>query len=499
MTDPEAIAKIRAAFELTPTVLSVSDLEEGRLLEVNDAFLRITGYARDEVIGRRIEDLGFWINPDERRQGLELLRAGGTVRDLEARFRTKAGAEVVALAYADLVDVGGRQCVITALMDITPRVRAEAAQREFLAMLGHELRNPLGTIAATLGVLNRLATEDAEVRRMTGIIGRQTAHLTRLVDDLLDVARVTSGKIEIRSQTIDLYAVAARTVEAMREAGRTAEHDVTVDGEPVTVYGDPARLEQVAYNLVDNAIKYTPAGGQVRVTVRRKDGDAVLRVRDTGEGIRTDLVDRVFDMFVQQPQGLDRSRGGLGLGLTLVKRLVELHEGSVAVASDGPGRGSEFTVRLPVSTRQLGRHDAAPSAPDPAPQRLRVLIAEDNADARDSLQLLIELAGHEVEAAEDGPGALEKIRAVMPDVAVIDIGLPGMDGYAVARAVRQDPVTRSVRLVALTGYGQADDKKRALDAGFDVHVAKPVDPEKLAGFLDGGPDVAPRPPLLESP
>jgi CheY-like chemotaxis protein/anti-sigma regulatory factor (Ser/Thr protein kinase) len=267
----------------------------------------------------------------------------------------------------------------------------------------------------------------------------------------------------------------------------------------VTVYGDPARLEQVAYNLLDNALKYTPAGGQVRVTVRRKDGDAVLRVRDTGEGIRADLVDRVFDMFVQQPQALDRSRGGLGLGLTLVKRLVELHEGSVAVASEGPGRGSEFTVRLPVSTRQLGRYDAAPSAPDPAPQRLRVLIAEDNADARDSLQLLIELAGHEVEAAEDGPGALEKIRAVMPDVAVIDIGLPGMDGYAVARAVRQDPATRSVRLVALTGYGQADDKKRALDAGFDVHVAKPVDPEKLAGFLDGGPDVASRPPLRESP
>lgn len=484
MTDPGGIAKIRAAFELTPTVLAVSDLVEGRLLEVNDAFLRITGYTREEVIGKRIDEIGFWINPEERRRGLALLRAGGKVRDLEARFRTKAGVEVVALAYADLVDVGGRQCVITALMDITPRVRAEAAQREFLAMLGHELRNPLGTIAATLGVLDRRATDDAELRRMTGIIGRQTTHLTRLVDDLLDVARVTSGKIEIRSQTVDLHGVAVRTVEALREAGRTAEHDVTVEGESVSVYGDPARLEQVAYNLVDNALKYTPAGGRVRVAVRTVDGAAVLSVRDTGEGIREDLLDRVFDMFVQQPQALDRSRGGLGLGLTLVKRLVELHDGSAAVASEGPGRGSEFTVRLPVNAGQPARAHAAPAAAaPPTAQRRKVLIVEDNPDARESLQLLIELAGHEVETADDGPSALAKFRASTPDVALVDIGLPGMSGYDVARAVRQDPAMCRVRLIALTGYGQADDKKKALDAGFDLHVAKPVDPQQLAELL----------------
>jgi CheY-like chemotaxis protein/nitrogen-specific signal transduction histidine kinase len=404
--------------------------------------------------------------------------------------------EVVTLANADLVDVDGRQCVITSLMDITPRVRAEEALREseqrfaeasrakdeFLAMLGHELRNPLGTIMATLGVFDS-RVQDPELRRFAEIIGRQTTHLTRLVDDLLDVARVTSGKIEIRAQTVDLRDVATRTVETLREAGRTTDHEVTVAGESVAVHGDPARLEQVAYNLVDNALKYTLPGGQVHVTVRNAGGDAVLSVRDTGEGIRADLVDRVFDVFVQQPQALDRSRGGLGLGLTLVKRLVELHGGSVAAFSAGPGRGSEFTVRLPVSTGPLGRDDAGPAAPAPSAQRRRVLIVEDNPDAREALQLLIELVGHEVETAEDGPSALAKLRADPPDVALVDIGLPGMDGYSLARAIRQDPVARGVRLIALTGYGQAEDQKEALDAGFDVHLTKPVDPQKLAEFL----------------
>jgi CheY-like chemotaxis protein len=262
--------------------------------------------------------------------------------------------------------------------------------------------------------------------------------------------------------------------------------DITVEtilppGVP-PVESDDVQLEQVILNLAVNARDAMPAGGRLTVALAPAGAGAELSVRDTGVGMPPALVPRVFDLFVQEPQTLDRTRGGLGLGLTLVRRLVELHDGSVAVASDGPGRGSEFTVRLPVSTMQPGRDEAA-SAPAPAAQRLRVLIVEDNPDARESLQLLIELAGHEVETAEDGPGALDKFRAVIPDVALVDIGLPGMDGYDVARAVRQDPATRDVRLIALTGYGQADDKKKALAAGFDIHLAKPVDPQKLAELL----------------
>jgi CheY-like chemotaxis protein len=322
-----------------------------------------------------------------------------------------------------------------------------------------------------------------DLARFTGIIRRQTVHLTRLVDDLLDVARLTSGKIELRFETVDLRDVAARSLDAMRAAGRTAQHDVRVEGEPVRVQGDPARLEQVVTNLLDNALKYTPAGGQVRLLTGRSHGDAVLRVRDTGDGIAPGLLPLVFDLFVQEPQALDRARGGLGLGLTLVKRLVELHGGSVTVASEGLGRGSEFTVRLPAA-EDAGALDrrAAASAAAGAGQR-RVLIVEDNADARESLSLLLQLAGHHVETCEDGPSALAALPTLALDVALIDVGLPGMDGYSLARTVRQTAALRDLYLVALTGYGQAEDRQKARDAGFDVHMTKPVDPQALETLL----------------
>ncbi len=621
MTDSGFDARLRAAFELSPTILAVTGLDDGRIIEVNEAFLRIIGYTRAEVIGRAIPELNLWVDPGQREQGLAVLRAGRPVRNLEARFRTKGGDEVVALASADIIVVDGRACVLTALMDITDRVRAEAALREseqrfahafnanplpmsitslrdgrhldvneaavrhsgytreemlgrtkpelgfwaateerdrllealrrhgrvrdfevtfrtkagddrhllvnsevityggepavlsvslditerkqletqretrraevetmarakdeFLAMLGHELRNPLGTITNALGALDRLVADD-ELRRLTAIIGRQTGHLSRLVDDLLDVARVTSGKIELRPETLDLRALAARCLEALAQAGRTGAHHVVLAGEPVHVHADPARVEQVISNLLDNALKYTPPGGRVGVTVDREGHDAVVRVQDTGEGIRPDLLGRVFDLFVQQPQALDRARGGLGLGLTLVRRLVELHGGSVAVASAGPGRGSEFTVRLPA-VDGAGVRDGTGAAPGaPSRRQRRVLIVEDNADARESLRLLLELAGHEVEAVGDAPDGLAKVQTFRPHVALIDVGLPGIDGYALARRIRDVPAGRTMRLVALTGYGQAEDRRRAHEAGFDLHVTKPVEPDRLEDLL----------------
>ena len=608
MSDLGSHAKLRAAFELSPTIMAVTDLATGRVLDVNDAFLRATGYARAEVIGRTIPDLGLWANPGDREAGLAVLRAGGSVRDLEARFRTKGGDEIVAIANADRIEVDGRPCVLTALMDITARVRAEAALREseqrfahffhanplpmaivrvrddryldvndatlrhsgftreemighsraelgiwanaadrdtlrarlerdgrmrdlevayrtksgeerrmlvnsetityggepavltvsvditeraqmsrakdeFLAMLGHELRNPLGTITMALTVLER-RVPDADLRHLTALIGRQTTHLTRLVDDLLDVARVTSGKIEMRPEIVDLRALATRCVEALVAAGRTGEHDVRVEGERVHVHGDPARLEQVIGNLVDNALKYTPAGGTVRVLTRAEGRDAVLSVRDTGEGIQLDLLDRVFDLFVQQPQALDRARGGLGLGLTLVKRLVELHDGSVAASSAGPGRGSTFTVTLPAASATAGTPAVATRGAPPVPRaRRRVLVVEDNVDARESLELLLTMAGHEVVTSGDARSALQKLHAFRPDVALVDIGLPGMDGYTLGRTMRDDGAGGRLLLVALTGYGQAEDQAKARAAGFDVHLTKPVDPDRLTELI----------------
>jgi len=492
MTDLGVGAKLRAAFELSPTILAVTALDDGRLIEVNDAFLRTTGYTREEIIGRPIPHVRLWVDPSLRERGLADLRAGSPVRGMEARFRTKSGEEIVAIANADLVDVDGQTCVLTALVDITARVRAEAAletlaraKDEFLAMLGHELRNPLAAITNALAVLDRLVA-DAEVRRVTGIIDRQTAHLSRLVDDLLDVARVTSGKIELRPQLLDLRELAVRSLEALQQAALTGRHQVEVEGEPIHVHGDPARIEQVIRNLVDNALKYTPAGGQVRVIVERADGHAVLRVRDTGEGIRPDRLERIFDLFVQEPQALDRSRGGLGLGLTLVKRLVELHGGAVSAASAGRGRGSEFTVRLPAAA-EPGAHDRTGAAPASvmSGRPRRILIVEDSADARDSLRLILELAGHEVETSEDAPSCLEKVAAFRPDVALIDIGLPGIDGYRLAGLLRARTDAGDLRLIALTGYGQAEDRQKALDAGFDLHLTKPVEPARLQDLIAG--------------
>ncbi|MBI2203845.1 MAG: response regulator [Candidatus Rokubacteria bacterium] len=320
--------------------------------------------------------------------------------------------------------------------------------------------------------------------QLTGIIGRQAAHLTRLVDDLLDVARVTSGKIAIQPRVVDLHDLAARSIDALAQAGRTATHDVAVEGASVHVHADPARLEQVLGNLVDNALKYTPPGGRVRVVTRREGNDAVLIVRDTGEGIPADILGRVFDLFVQEPQALDRSRGGLGLGLTVVKRLVELHGGSVAAFSAGRGLGSEFTVRLPAtSAAERGTAAETVGGPPAACRPRHVLVVEDNADARESLRVLLSLSGHEVETAADAAQAIEKFGAFRPEVALVDIGLPGTDGYALARTLRQTGRAEGVRLVALTGYGQREDRQQALDAGFDLHLTKPVDPDQLARAL----------------
>jgi len=506
----ESERRFMVAFHANPLPMSITSLADHRHLEVNEAALRHSGYSREEMLGRRKTDLGFWVTPEQRERMLALLQSEGRVRDFEVGFRTRAGEERRLLVNSEVITFGGEPAVLSVSLDITERIeheirvregqeaaeaqaralRAEArAKDEFLAMLGHELRNPLGTLSNAVAVLERLA-RDETMRHVVAIIGRQTAHLAHLVDDLLDVARAASGKIELALRPVELRALAGRCVDALAQAGRTARHEVRCEGDPVHVHADPARLEQVVNNLLDNALKYTPPGGRITVSIERVDEVALLRVRDTGQGIRTDLLARVFDLFVQEPQSLDRSRSGLGLGLALVKRLVELHDGSVAAWSAGPGQGSEFTVRLPAAAVAEAPAEAGgATARQTLPPR-RVLVVEDSADARQSLRMLLELAGHQVETSEDGPAALAKVDAFRPEVALIDLGLPGMDGYEVARQLRSRPQTKAIRLVAVTGYGQADDRRRALAAGFDQHVTKPVDASMLDDLL-GRPTLEP--------
>ena len=354
------------------------------------------------------------------------------------------------------------------------------AKDEFLATLSHELRNPLGAIATAVAALERRSAGEEPAARLRQIIQRQTRHLTRLVDDLLDVARAAAGKIALHIQLVDLSEVAAGCVGSLRASGRAEHLRVSFRAQSAMVNADATRLAQIITNMLDNAVKFTPAEGAIDVDVSVEEQEAVLRVRDTGVGIEPDMLPRIFELFAQAQQPMDRSVGGLGLGLTLSRRLVEMHDGTITAASEGRGRGAEFIVRLPLAAAVM----AEPSPTLRAPERSRsILVVEDNEDARESLRLLLEALGHRVFAAGDGPQGLALAETHRPDVALIDLGLPTLDGFQVARALRASPTGKTMTLIAVTGYGQAEDRQRSRDAGFDAHLVKPVSQTLLSSLI----------------
>ncbi len=366
----------------------------------------------------------------------------------------------------------------------------EADRRKdlFLAMLAHELRNPLAAITTAVGILDRRPPVDAKEGRMISIIQRQTNHLARLVDDLLDVSRMTRGKVELRRTRLDLRGVLEQVLAVFRPLADTRRLTLESSLPAVALWmeADPTRLEQIFTNLLDNATKYTDAGGaiQVRVEPVARGGlaGAVVRVKDTGIGIRADMLPSVFDLFSQADESLERTRGGLGIGLTLVRSLVELHEGQVEAHSDGPGKGCEFTVWLPLLPAASLEEPRDVVLPELVKRRRHILLVEDNADARQALQDLLETWGHRVEVAADGLRGLELAVQRTPELALVDIGLPGLDGYRVAEELRAK-MGRNIRLVALTGYGGTEDQVRAREAGFDLHLVKPVRPDDLDKLL----------------
>jgi signal transduction histidine kinase/ActR/RegA family two-component response regulator len=371
-----------------------------------------------------------------------------------------------------------------ALLQEAQRARSHAeaqnaAKDEFLAMLGHELRNPLGAVSNAVRVLDSPKSSDAMQLRARQVLLRQSDHLAKLVDDLLDVNRVLMGKFTLAPQRLDLAAVVQRSLEALAGAGRTARFTLAIETESAWVDADPTRLAQIVDNVLDNAIKYSPDGGRLAVTVRPQGPWAEMVVVDEGVGIAADLLPHVFDMFVQASQPLQRAQGGLGIGLALVRRLAEMHGGSATLASDGLHHGSAFTLRLPLV--------AAPAietvAPASAASAQRVLLIEDNDDARETMTMLLATCDCMVVAASNGPDGILLAASEQPALGFIDIGLADMDGYAVARALRADPRTRAMRLVALTGYGSEKDRDAALAAGFDLHLTKPISLEQLMAVL----------------
>lgn len=380
--------------------------------------------------------------------------------------------------------------------DIDDQKRAEESLKEadrrkdeFIALLAHELRNPLAAIRSSIQVLDQLGSSEEGSLKFRTIIHRQSAHLTKLVDELLDVSRIARGRIQLRREPMDLRAVVTRSLEAIRprlEAKQRRLH-LTLPAEPLPVLADPTRVEQIIDNLLNNAAKFTEAGGQIWLTAERDEEWVTLRVRDDGIGIDPEMLPRVFDMFVQAERRTELSQGGLGIGLTLVKNLVELHGGLVDAQSAGASQGSEFIVRLPLdwTPRPSCPVAEAPRLQTHAPSRdqWRILVVDDNADAAESLALFLQLAGHVAKVAYDGPQALDTLRSTPFDLVLLDIGLPQMNGHEVARQIRSELNLNQVRLVALTGWGHDQDRRRSLEAGFDHHLVKPVDPRALQTLL----------------
>jgi signal transduction histidine kinase/FixJ family two-component response regulator len=363
----------------------------------------------------------------------------------------------------------------------------EANQRkdEFLAMLSHELRNPLAPIRNALEVIRRIAPPDPKFTWAGDVMDRQVRHLTRLVEELLDVARISQGKIQLNKEPVDLAVVIAQSVETAQPFIDTRGHmlSVKLPERPVWMQGDFARLAQVVSNLLHNAAKYSEDSGRIQLELSVENGEALIVVRDNGIGIDAALMPRIFDLFQQGTRSLDRMQGGLGVGLTLARRLVELHGGRIEAKSDGLRKGAEFRVAIPCVSVVHDANAPQPKPPLPAVHGQRILIVDDNQDAADSIAQYLQLEGHEVKAVGDGIQALACVQVFAPQIVVLDIGLPALSGYEVAQRLRKLPVTRDALLVALTGYGQKEDQIRALEAGFDRHFVKPTDPRALVELI----------------
>jgi PAS domain S-box-containing protein len=634
MSDPGVAGKLRAAFELTPTILTVTGLDDGRLIEVNDAFLRATGYAREEVIGHPVLDIGVWVDPRQREQGLAILRQGRPVRNMETRFRTKSGEELVAIASADVVDIDGRRCILTALLDITARVRAETALREsqqlfvrvfnanplpmtitslhngrhlevneaalqhsgytreemlgrtkldlgfwvapdererllvalhsqgrardlevtfrtkggeerlllvnsevityegqdavlsvslditdrkrlaereqkaraaaeaasqakdeFLAVLSHELRTPLNAVYGWARMLSEGALDgDAATRALDAIVRNASAQ-AQLIDDMLDISRIVTGKMRLDVRPVDLRGVIEAALDSVRPAAdaRGIRLHAVLDTRAIGITGDPDRLQQVVWNLLTNAVKFTPKGGRVQVHLQRVNSHVEIVVNDTGQGIGRDLLPRVFERFHQAGKTSQGRGEGLGLGLALVRHLVELHGGTVTAYSAGEGQGATFTVNLPIASvrhpddEEGGRvHPTASSlgggAALPSLHGLRVLVVDDDHDGLALAGAILGSAGAETRTCLSAAEGLRVLQDWRPHVLVSDIEMPDEDGYAFLRRVRALEVARGGRTpaLALTAYGRVEDRLRALVAGFNMHVPKPVEPAELA-------------------
>jgi PAS domain S-box-containing protein len=485
--------RLKALFDNAAVGIAEMD-GSGSFALANDALCRLLGESRTTLVAMKLGDV---VHADDREDlALSMHRLfTGQASDFvtEKRFLRHDGGTIWVKLTASLARVTGERGAhgVVVIEDITEQRHAEEDLREadrrkdeFLATLAHELRNPLAPIRNSLHIFRMAGIQDPAVQRVTEMMERQVGHMVRMVDDLLEVSRISRGKIELRKEQVELASVLRSAMDTSLPLMERGKHKLTVEvpDEPLVLDADPVRLAQVFANLLNNSAKYTPPGGEITVKVSIDGAMAVVCVADNGEGIPRQMLQRVFNMFTQVNTGV-RAQGGLGIGLTLARTLVQMHGGTIEAASSGAGKGCEFTVRLPLMARAI----ATPPAPaqdvlSDQPLR-RVLVVDDNHDAADRLGMLLHLLGAEVMVVHDGHAALAAMKSYKPSVVLLDLGMPGMNGLEVARRMREDPATRGITLVALTGWGQREDRRRTTEAGFDYHLVKPADVGTLQSIL----------------
>lgn len=500
--DAEGAEALLAAIVSSSDDAIISKTLDGIITSWNVSAERLFGYSVDEAIGQSMT----LIIPAERRQEeseiLQRIRRGERVEHFETVRVAKDGHRIdVSLTISPVRDRQGRVIGaskvgrdISALLrgrDELRRVNAELSEAdrrkdEFLAVLAHELRNPLAPIRNAMQYLRLKAPLDPTLQNAHDIIDRQVKHLVRLVDDLLDASRISSGKISLQKERVSLALIVMNGVELSRPFIESQNHQLSITLPTETVYldADATRLAQVLQNLLSNAAKYTPPGGRIELHAECNGKQVTVRVTDTGLGIPREMLSRVFDMFTQVDHSIERSAGGLGIGLTLVQRLVELHGGEVEARSDGPNQGSEFIVRLPTSIQSSEDSAIVDFTEVRSATRLRILVADDNIDSADTLAMMLGALGHHVDIAYDGVAAMEAVSSHQPDIVLLDIGMPRLNGYDAAREIRARDPRGQIVLVAVTGWGQDEDRRRSQQAGFDHHLVKPVDLASLERILD---------------
>lgn len=485
------------ALNSTPDFVYVFDLEH-RALYANDALLKTWGVT--DVRGKKWMDLGYeqWHADMHDRELDQVINTRAPIRG-EIPFTGTNGTRVYDYIFAPVLDARGEVVAVAGTTrDITDRQQAEQSIREqaarlaesdrakdeFLATLSHELRNPLAPLRNSISLLRRIGTTDEKTSKIHTVMERQVNHMVRLVDDLLEVSRISRGELSLRTERIVLADIVKSAVETSHPLIQAAGHALELDvpAEPLWLHGDPVRLAQVLSNLLNNAAAYTEAGGQITVQVQRDGGEVAINIRDNGMGMEPEAIPHMFEMFSRGNRDSARNQGGLGIGLALSKRLANMHKGTLQAHSEGPGKGATFTVRLPLA-EAVAEANAAQAATSANLEKTRVLVVDDNIDAGDTLALVLDMLGAEVRVARSGEEALAVFPVYQPSVVLLDIGMPGMNGYEVARAIRKRFASQHAVLVALTGWGQEDDRERAREAGFKHHVVKPVEIDALQQLL----------------